>query len=224
MTNQVLPRNGRAVLGGKCLTNRAGVRRYKAFTLIELVLVIGIITVLSALVLSTAGYARKKAARARAESEIAALAAACENYKSDNGAYVRGPAANMTVGNTVIPMNATDVPNARTDGNPASPSFGNSSLYLYTQLSGDLAGLQQPTNKIYFTFKPQMLSIDNNGFVTAIKDPWGNSYGYSTIQAGTQNTAKGYNPTFDLWSTVGLTNSPPVSGNDTTTPQWIKNW
>src|SRR4029077_17349823 len=59
----------------------------RAFTLIELVLVVGIITVLGALVLSTVGYARKKGARARAETEMAAISAACENYKADNGVY-----------------------------------------------------------------------------------------------------------------------------------------
>jgi type II secretory pathway pseudopilin PulG len=225
MTKKVPPGRCGDFRCGEGLADEIGAghkRRYNAFTLIELILAVGIIIVLTGLVLSTAGYARKKAARARAGTEIAAMSAACENYKSDNGIYVRGPAANMTVGNTLIPANATDSLNARQNGNPNSPSFGNASLYLYTQLSGDLSGLQQPTNKSYFTFKPQMLSIDNNGFVTAIKDPFGNSYGYSTIQAATQDTTKGYNPTFDLWSTVGLTQDP--GSPDTITPQWIKNW
>jgi type II secretory pathway pseudopilin PulG len=226
MTKEVLPEHCRGVCV-KGLTNLNGARparRYNAFTLIELVLVVGIIIVLAGLVLSTVGYARKKGARARAETEIAAMSAACENYKADNGIYVRGPAADMTVGNTFISANATDVLNAKQNGNPTSPSFSKASLYLYTQLSGDSAGNQQPTNKSYFTFKPQMLSMDSNGLVTAIKDPFGNSYGYSTIQAGTQDTTKGYNPTFDLWSTAGLTADPPGNGTDTITPQWIKNW
>src|SRR5215470_9102101 len=62
-------------------------RRYNAFTLIELILVVGIISVLAGLVLTTVGYARKKGARARAETEIAAMSAACESYKADNGVY-----------------------------------------------------------------------------------------------------------------------------------------
>ena len=43
------------------------------------------------MVLSTVGYARKKGARARAETEIAAMSAACENYKADNGVYPSDP-------------------------------------------------------------------------------------------------------------------------------------
>lgn len=58
-----------------------------AFTLIELLVVIAIIAILASLVLSTAGYIQKKGARARAETEIAALSAALESYKADNGDY-----------------------------------------------------------------------------------------------------------------------------------------
>ena len=90
MTKKVSPKTSRGVRRGERLTNcsrdRCG-RRYNAFTLIELIVVVSIIAVLSALVLSTVGYARKKGARARAETEIAAMSAACENYKADNGVY-----------------------------------------------------------------------------------------------------------------------------------------
>src|SRR4029453_9124393 len=58
-----------------------------AFTLIELLIVIAIIIVLAGLVLSTVGYVQKKGARSRAETEIAAMSAACESYKADNGVY-----------------------------------------------------------------------------------------------------------------------------------------
>ena len=202
MTNQVLPRS--------CI----GVRRYNAFTLIELIVVVGIIAILSALVLSTVGYARKKGARARAETEIAAMSAACENYKADNGVYPRGPASAITIGTVTIPANATDNLNARTRGNPTDttdPTYGATSLYLYTLLSGDSTGSvnRSPTGKSYMAFKPNMLlPAGGTGTVTAIADPFGNSYGYSTANQADPVTPKGYNPTFDLWSTAGLTTTP----------------
>jgi prepilin-type N-terminal cleavage/methylation domain-containing protein len=214
----------------KGLTNWAGAhgvrRRRNAFTLIELILVIGIITVLAGLVLSTVGYARKKAARARAETEIAAMSAALENYKADNGIYPRGPASAITIGAITIPANATDNLNAKSRGDPTSttdPTYSETSLYLYTLLSGDSLGNRNPTGKSYMAFKPNMLlPAGGTGTVTAIADPFGYSYGYST--ANQANPANGYNATFDLWSTAGLTTNPPVSPPDPITPQWIKNW
>src|SRR5258707_11650356 len=106
MINQVLPRSCR------------GDRRYNAFTLIELILVVGIIMVLAGLVLTTVGYARKKGARARAETEIAAMSAACENYKADNAVY---PRDNPTPG-------YTDALDARQNGDPTQSIYTNASL------------------------------------------------------------------------------------------------
>src|SRR6266404_2482659 len=124
MTKKVFPGTCRGVCV-KRLKNRCGVR-YNAFTLIELIVVVGIIVVLAGLVLSTVGYARKKAARARAESEIAAMSAACENYKADNGVY---------------PSNSdTNNLDARTSGNSSSPSYNLTSLALYNSLFGTTNG------------------------------------------------------------------------------------
>jgi type II secretory pathway pseudopilin PulG len=248
MTKKVSPRKCRGVRRGERLANCPGAGRYNAFTLIELVLVVGIITVLGALVLSTVGYVRKKSLRARAETEIAAISAALEDYKADNGIYVRDPTANT----------ATDKLNAKTDGNPmpnpmppnlSGATYPQTSLVLYRALSGDrnLDGVVNATDenfnidgtslipplaqlpKSYFAFKPtSLLRADmsnppsSSNPVTAIQDPFGNSYGYST--ANQVNSGQGYNPTFDLWSTTGLTGNPPLSGTDAITPQWIKNW
>jgi prepilin-type N-terminal cleavage/methylation domain-containing protein len=178
-----------------------------AFTLIELIVVVTIITILAGLVLSTAGYARKKGARARAETEIAAMSAACENYKADNAIYPKE-------------ASSTDMLDAKVSGNPSA--YQSASLYLYKQLSGDSAANRTPTGKGYMQFKPNMLyPPDQSQTVLYIQDPFGNSYGYST--ANQVNSAQGYNPTFDLWSTAGLT-ATPGGIPDTITPQWIKNW
>jgi type II secretory pathway pseudopilin PulG len=208
-------------------------RRYTSFTIIELIVVVGVIIILTGLVLSTVGYARKKGARARAETEIAAISAACESYKSDNGVYPRDP----------TPNTATDALNARTMGDPTTTLYNTAGLVLYRALSGDRnldravtaadenfnidgTSLSPPLTQLprsYITFKPNMLSpADQTQNVQYIRDTIGNSYGYST--ANQYNSSTGYNPTFDLWSTSGLTANPPGTGTDTITPQWIKNW
>ena len=207
MTKKVSPKTSGGVRRGERLTNcsrdRCG-RRYNAFTLIELLVVVSIIAVLSALVLSTVGYARKKGARARAETEIAAMSAACENYKADNGVY---------------PANSdTNALNAQTSVDPSA--YQAASLYLYNALFGATAGSRTPNTgaRSYFVFKPNMLfPADQTQTVQYIQDPFGSSYGYSTIQAATQDTTKGYNPTFDLWSTASGTTIGDA-------PKWIKNW
>ena len=72
------------------------------FTLIELLVVITVIAILAGLVLQTAGYVQKKAARSRAEAEIAALAAALESYKADMGDYPAWTNAAPATGNAFV--------------------------------------------------------------------------------------------------------------------------
>jgi type II secretory pathway pseudopilin PulG len=232
MTKKVSPGKCRYVCCGEHLADEFGAwhkRRYNAFTLIELILAVGIIIVLTGLVLSTAGYARIKGARARAGTEINAMSAACENYKSDNGVYPRDPTANT----------ATDRLDARTMVDPVNANaalYTAASLVLYRALSGDRnldrtvtgadenynidgTALTPPLTQLpqsYFAFKPNMLSPSGgNGNVIALTDPFGNAYGYSTANQFNPNT--GFNPTFDLWSTAGGTTNNDVA-------KWIKNW
>jgi prepilin-type N-terminal cleavage/methylation domain-containing protein len=180
-----------------------------AFTLIELLIVMAIILVLAGLILATSNYVQKKGYRSRAEAEIAAISAALENYKADNGVY---PSATDT--NTLKP---------NTMGDPTKAAYQKASLALYTLISGDADNDANriSESKSYFNFKPNQLTPTNQKSpVLYIKDPFGNSYGYSTVKASVPTGTDGYNPTFDLWSTAGNidpSNSPAQS-------QWIKNW
>jgi type II secretory pathway pseudopilin PulG len=185
-----------------------------AFTLLELLVVITIIIALAGLILATVGYVQKKGARSRAEAEMAGMSAALESYKADNGIYPRDDAGNKY----------TDAPDARSDGSAGS-AYQRASQFVYGQLAGDpdFDGASNPNLKSYFTFKPQMLfgPKDVNGNLTSvsyIRDPFGNSYGYSTIYQA--DPTKGYNPTFDLWSTGGVISN----ANPPDQAQWIKNW
>jgi prepilin-type N-terminal cleavage/methylation domain-containing protein len=178
----------------------------RGFTILELLVVIAIIIALAGLVLATVGYVQKKGARSRAEAEIAAISAALESYKADNGIY---PQSSDTNG-----LDPTS------DADPSSLKYTKASLYLYEQISGDTNGDRIGDAKSYFAFKPAMLlpAPPSTSTVIGIRDPFGNSYGYSTMKAS-DPTKNGYNPTFDLWSTTGKT-----TASATDVAQWIKNW
>jgi hypothetical protein len=134
------------------------------------------------------------------------MSAALESYKTDNGVYPRDNTTNQY----------TDTLNAQQNFDATQPVYQHASFYLYKQLSGDSSGNRSPTGKSYMQFKPNMLlPSGGSGTVIAISDSFGNSYGYST--ANQADPTKGYNPTFDLWSTAGGTTSSNVQ-------QWIKNW
>src|SRR5882724_9665 len=94
-----------------------------AVTIIELLVVIIIILILAGLILSISSYVQNKGARARAETEIAAMSAALESYKADNGIYPTDPST-------------TEVLKANADpqgGNPAN--FVGASRFLYKKIS-----------------------------------------------------------------------------------------
>jgi prepilin-type N-terminal cleavage/methylation domain-containing protein len=205
---------------------------HRAFTLIEMITVIAIIAILAGLVLSVNGLVQRKAATSRADAEIRMLSSALKAYETDNGGVPQDP--------------VTDSLDPRISASPAS--FQAASLFLYKKLSGDenangkIDATETAKNYAPDFFRPSRLggSKDSNGqmmSVTHILDPFGNSYGYSTAglkaeqdyrsKIATSNNpenenrsaAKGYNPTFDLWSTGGSTSS-----SDSDRAKWIKNW
>ena len=169
-----------------------------------------IIIVLAGLIIGTSGYVQKKGARSRAEAEIAAMSAALESYKADNGVYPSAPATNS--------LEAT---------NTTSSAYTAASAVLYQALSGDTDRNRVAEAKSYFSFKPNQLGPPppSTATVEYIRDPFGNPYGYSTSKNPDVNpnasTAAGYNPTFDLWSTGGVEAGTPAA---VAQPQWIKNW
>ena len=179
----------------------------RAFTLVELLIVMAIIIVLAGLVIATSGYVQEKSKRSRTEAEIAAMSAALESYKADNGIYPTNP--------DTAALYPTAHFNPDPDSRAADAQYFTAGLYLYTQLSGN-DGNQQPSPaaRSYFQFKPQLVG-QRNGIVF-LRDPFGNSYGYSTAKSEVPTGRDGYNPTFDLWSTGGT-----IDGNQA---KWLKNW
>ncbi|HJT80372.1 MAG TPA: type II secretion system protein [Chthoniobacterales bacterium] len=194
-------------------------RHPEAFTLLELLIVMTIIIILAGITFATMGYVNNKARRSRAEAEIAAISAALENYKADNGTY---PSTTNTVSLTAT---------GPVDNDSKTGTYAKATLDLYELITGDTAhdGSLPTGAKSYMQFKPTMLGPEGrkapptaSNKVTSIMDPFGHSYGYSTAKNPDVNptgaaSASGYNPTFDLWS---VANADP----NTDQKQWIKNW
>ena len=224
-----------------------------AFTLIELLAVMAIILVLAALIINIAGSAQYNSAKARATSEISAMSTALESYKADNGAY---PSESTTVNGgspTTEVLDAQDSSYTDPSKYVEASEFLYQALAGYT-LSGSSGssgttgnGQTFSVSKRYINFRPDQLHATGSATVASptspymyIIDPFGFSYGYSTVYAATQaanqassqpsttTATKGYNPTFDLWSTAGYASggksTPSNLGSSSISSLWIKNW
>ena len=73
--------------GGGSLVPCQGRGTAPAFTLIELLAVVAVITILAGITLAALGGVNEKAARDRARTEIAAIANALESYRAQRGDY-----------------------------------------------------------------------------------------------------------------------------------------
>jgi general secretion pathway protein G len=156
-------------------SNLGFARTKRSFTLIELLVVITVIIILGSLILSTVGYVQHKGERSRAEAEIAAMSAALESYKADNGTYPACPSP--TPGAHALYQSLTG------DGNDA--------------IGGPIAsiGVTASCGKSYMPLENKMLKSRPPDNSTRLIDPFGNDYGFNSPGAN--------NPTFDLWSTAG---------------------
>jgi len=171
------------------------------FTLIEMLATLLIIVLLAGLIIGTAKYASTKAATSRAQSEIAAMELALEQYKNDNGVYPAAGAGapRVTSGN---------------NGYPGSAEWSNSAV-LYTALATG--------PKVYYTFRPDQIRLVPSTTFTNVIDPFGNPYNYYNYPT---NLAVSADPlhfanntsTFDLWS------YGPNGRNDEGTNDDITNW
>ena len=135
------------------------------------------------------------------------MSAACENYKADNGIYPRNPDTDG--------LNAQIRWQIQTLRSIRGPAFISITRCLGQRM--EIAHLT-PERRSYFVFKPNMLSpADQTQNVQFIRDPFGNSYGYSTIQAATGNTRPWIQPDLrSLEHSNGLTSTSAQRWQTTT--------
>ncbi|MEO8205095.1 MAG: type II secretion system protein [Chthoniobacterales bacterium] len=185
------------------------------FTLLELLVVVGIIMILAAITLSIAGYVQTKSANARTKTELSLLEMALENYKADMGDYPQW--TNST------PTNLSMIPATNDPTNYANTNNKTNVLRLaLSPTTNILTNPYNPQNKVFFEFPQSMIGKGSRSdqapsfFATNIYnmfvDPYGEGWGYYyTNSAGMMNGANQY----DIWSHAGAPKNTNV---------WIKNW
>lgn len=159
---------GLSTLNSQLSTNA---RQRRAFTLLELLVVIGIIAILAGIVLGVGRRASESGKIARAKAEMAALSTALEAYKSQYGDYPQTGAG------------AANDPNAVTSAADDGPGI----------LFNALAGKRGPKNALTpidaralvelskFSLQvPDRLPVSGNlaQLANAFVDPWGHRYVY----------------------------------------------
>lgn len=133
-----------------------------SFTLIELLAVMVVIVMLTALTLAVSSYVRRQLARSTARSQIAALAVALEAYKSDWGYYPRTGPARLSADGAKEASNNCTLLNALCSTNLAS---------------GQKVYLRFPAAQIRHNPAPNIAGLNLPGLPN-LYDPWGKPYVY----------------------------------------------
>ena len=114
----------------------------KAFTLLEMLVVIGIITLLAAILIPVVSQVRMRAFVAQTQGEMSRIMAACQAYYSDFKAYP-GPLANNMIITDVPPLQDSKIgPDPL--GGPSAPGFDSKKITSSENLLLGVFGLLSP--------------------------------------------------------------------------------
>lgn len=184
-------------------------RHQAGFTLIELMAVIVIIVILAGIIVGGLGFVNERQARSKAQTQIALLSAAIEEFKLDMGRLPGNTANTPSAGTGVSSQlyvelfyEGYDYGKQSEGGSPPNPwqkKVNNVDVPKATKIY--LPQLDPTSSKLGWV-DPVTATNAPPPASTTIKDPWGNEFRY---RKGTN----AMNPDFDLWSTGkdGTTNA-----------------
>jgi prepilin-type N-terminal cleavage/methylation domain-containing protein len=188
----------------------------RAFTLIELLTVMAIVGILTAITLGTVGGIRERAKISLCRTELATIAAALESYKRQYGDYPQISSTASHVSAFAIPTTPTSKDSAYDFFRALVGRIGPTGKVISRVVSG------APTDKYGKAFlEPSKFKLERSSsadkpigenplpeaavagsdpdFVNAILDPWGNRYVYFYKEAG-GNSGNWKNSTYVLMS------------------------
>ncbi len=184
-----------------------------AFTLIEILVVVSIIAILSALILATAGYAMSKARRSRVETERATLETAIQSYKAAKGFYPQDNPANFAMAPLYYELTGTKI-----NLNNANPSAPVPASY-FSASSGDTLNVPADFTSVFGVAPPAVA-----GFVNASPDV---SQVKNFFGAAAKSARTGHIVTNGVIATIfGVVVSGPVqfkTTNGSTISPWFYN-
>lgn len=205
----------------------------RAFTLLELLLVITIIAILAALTIGGFSYAQQAASRNRTRVGLAAIMSGLESYKDKFGEYpaVANPGAQFQFSDTKLFVGGARMLYQALVGNgsdqiagvPKATASSNTSSMNKAELAAMTA------NSVVKDLPKAMILCPANTNYYMLVDGFGRPYQY-TKGDGTTTV----NPTYDLWSygtsdvasIQSLSNPPSLKEKQDLlrTAPWIKNW
>lgn len=131
----------------------------RAFTLVELMVVVAVIGLIAGIVLAAAGGVQKKAARDQAKAEIKSILVGLERFRSMNGGY---PVPNPNPSSAALLQNLTNFMTFRTNqiiGQQILDPYGYPYWYrLVTDSTGSGSGASSMAGE-----SPEVWSVGPNG-------------------------------------------------------------
>lgn len=203
-------------------------RQRKGFTLIEILIVVGVLAFLAAGMWQASAYIQSRSMKTTAQTQVQLLEASVNAYRADNAGYLPDGRGDEVSSNVMYEMLSRDEDN---DGEPDDENGEIQMPYcesFYVVSSKDTEQ-QEGIPVVKVRIKGSGGTKSARGKVYVIMDPWGNTYRYRLGYEGQTESGKtgnGMNPDFDIFSLGpdGRGNGRTNDGDNEDNISNVKSW